>query len=636
MQKNLVKNNNTYIGVLNKSAADGIVVLDRRDPDIGQKIRIKRKNLSGAPFGLKVEVEYLYQYKGEHFGKIKEILGNPENPATASLAIVKRYGIAVNFPQSVLLEAEAFSRELDLAEIEKEINKGRIDNRDLLTVTIDGLDAKDLDDAISVNKEGDAYNLWVHIADVSHYVKGGSKMDLEAKKRGNSVYLADLVLPMLPARISNGIASLHPDVDRFCFTCKLTIDKAGTVLAGALYPSIIRSFARLSYEEVEPYLTGNSPLLPDRPPAVGEMLLVMQELAEILQAKRKARGAIEFDLPETVIDIDSEGRPIDVRRAAVGRANNIIEEFMIAANEYIAQLSVKNKLPVIYRIHDKPDPDKLQQFQELSYKLGLNFRLGLEPKAAEIAAILRELKVENYAATLSQILLRAMAKAEYSAQNKGHYALAAKDYLHFTAPIRRYSDLVTHRALKRIGKPGKKRELLALEDTASYISVTERLAEAAERDSNSYLIALYLSERIGEEYEGIISSFTPHSFYVQLENTAEGTVMYRDLPDYYRFLEEELAAKNERSGEVLRLGDKVRVKLVRVDINLLQIDFELLRHDSDTGIKEKILPQKKKSGENSTVRLNKKQRRKLARRKKKRQERQKMRRDLGRERRNYR
>ena len=575
----------SYVGILNEAGSGGVVALDRRDPEIGSEIFVKRDHFNGAPFGMKVVVEYTYEQNGRHFGKVVEVLGNPENPAVATLGIIRRYGLAAKFPDAVLREASQAPKDLTSLEIEEELSRGRADHRAQQAVTIDGLDAKDLDDAIYAEKVGDNYRLWVHIADVSYYVRFGSEMDKEAFKRGNSIYLPDLVLPMLPPQISNGIASLHPGVDRLVMTCWLEINDKGAVLRGEVYPGIINSSARLSYEEVEPVLKGEAELQEDRPAGIKEMLLLMQDLANALREQRERRGALDFEFPETKIDVDGEGKPINVRKAEIGSSNRIIEDFMLAANEFVARIMTKHQLPAIYRVHDLPDAEKLQQFQQLSRQLGLGYTVSQEPKPGDIAFILKDLKGKTYEPTMSQVLLRAMAKAEYSATNDGHFALASTDYLHFTAPIRRYADLVTHRALKlsrnyRTAKKEKNR----LTETAKHVSYTERIAVAAERDSVTYMTALYLSEHIGAEYEAIISGFSQAAFYVQLENTAEGAVLYRTLPDYYTYLEDELAARNEDTGEVLRLGDKVRVKLTKVDINLLQIDFELIRHDSGTGV----------------------------------------------------
>ncbi|MGI6091339.1 MAG: ribonuclease R family protein [Saccharofermentanales bacterium] len=573
-----------YVGVLREHGVDGIVILDCRAPELGKEIIVKRRHLKGAPFGLKVVVEYLYRQKDNCYGKIIEVLGNPAEPDVATLAIVRRYGLAENFPPAVQQAAKAIPDELDPETIERELAEGRIDHREQQVITIDGLDAKDLDDAIYLETRDGLYHLWIHIADVSHYVRPGTALDTEAMQRGNSVYLPNLVLPMLPPQISNGIASLHPGVDRLTVTCRLRIEQDGKVTNGEVYPSLINSCARLSYEEVEPVLKDQAELQADRPEGLTTMLFAMRECALALRGKRKRRGALEFEFPETKIEIDDTGRPVEIRREEIGISNQIIEEFMIAANEYIAALTDKHQLPAIYRVHETPDPDKLQQFEHLSVLLGLNFRISPKPEPAEIAEILAELKGKTYEPTLSAVLLRAMAKAKYSVDNSGHFALAAKDYLHFTAPIRRYADLVTHRSLKMLGQRKTKVSRYRLIEIAKHISATERNAEAAERDNQTYLIALYLSDQIGTEYEGVISSISSSALYVQLDNTAEGAIMYRSLPDYYSYLEQELAACNERTGEIVRLGDKVRVKLVEVDLNLLQITFELLRHDSGTGV----------------------------------------------------
>ena len=597
--------NNQYVGLLTKANKGGIVELDKTDKELGRTMFVPEKHLHGAPFGTKVVVKLVrLNSDGQPEGEIIEVLGDPARPDVAIAGIMRQYGLVEAFPDRVLKEVEWLPSELSEEDIEKALQDGYIDLRELNTITIDGEDAKDLDDAIDIEILNDKLTrLYVHIADVSHYVRSGTALDEEAKRRGNSVYLVDRVLPMLPPKLSNGLCSINPGVVRLAMTCEMDIDQDGHVHAYKIYNSLIENKVRASYREVKSLLDGE-PAEYERPSWFIPTLESMRTLALQLEAKRVNRGTLEFNFPETKVDLDEEGHPIDIYAYPVTYANSIIEEFMIVANETIAEHLVKNKLPGMYRVHEDPDPERLQMFSQLASRLGLSIRAreGISPKA--LGDVLKRLKGKPFELTLSQMLLRSLAKADYRESNQGHFGLASRFYLHFTAPIRRYADIVVHRSLKTwLSKSKARPSKQMLADIAHHISETERTAVSAERDSVDQKAAEYFQDKIGEAFDGVVSGFSKSAFFVQLENTVEGAVFYRTLDGYYEYDETRLAAEN-RSGDSIHIGDKVRVKVVSVDINRRFIDFALVDHDeavSSDGPKKV----KKKTKEKAAKRLKK-------------------------------
>lgn len=572
-----------YVGILEmRSRGSYSVVLDRPDPRFGREIKIARKNLNGAPTGMKVVVELTaVEALGDAHGKIVEVLGDPASSDVAITGIIRSYCLRESFPEAVLADLDKFPNDPDPDEILEEIYSGRLDLREQHSYTIDGLDARDLDDAISVERLAeDGYRLWVHIADVSHYVIVGSALDKEAFNRGNSVYLVDRVLPMLPPRLSNGLCSLNPGKDRLCLSCRLDFDHEGHVTDGQLAKTVIRSQLRTSYEELREIFDSGQ-YGPDLPDWFPESLMLARELSSKLSQLRKRRGALSFNFPETKIVLDGEGQVTDIYGQWQDESNQIIESFMIAANEYVAAYCDDRRLPAIYRVHEDPNEDKLLQVVQFAQELGLRYRPGLNMSPKSLQKLLEKLKDEDYGTTLSEMLLRSLAKARYDAEDLGHYGLASYQYCHFTAPIRRYSDLIVHRAVKKSLEGQKeKRRQKDLKEVARHISETERVAISAERDADDQKIVEYYQDKLGEVYPGKISGFSSSSMYVQLENTVEGAVFYADMGQgYIEFMEDRLMAVNRDSGEHFHIGDPVEVQVAKVDLERRFLDFALLKHE---------------------------------------------------------
>lgn len=590
-----------YVGLLTKTPFGGLVVLDKADKEIGRELVILKANLNGAPFGMKVVAERIGRGTGEAvFGNIIEVLGDPGRPDVAMTGIIRQFGLDEEFPAAVLDEAEKIPSVLTSEEIGQALASGCRDLRGFSTLTIDGDDAKDLDDAIDIKKNDDGtYTLYVHIADVSHYVREGSALDREALRRGNSVYLVDRVLPMLPPKLSNGICSLNPGAVRRALTCEMTIDGSGQVIDSDLYTSLIESKARATYEEVRALLEGEAKPDPQRPEHFLEELMTMRELSLILEEKRSRRGALEFDFPETYVELDGEGNPLAIYPYPISFANGIIEEFMIVANETVAETLDLHRIPGIFRVHDLPDPKKLAAFSAVASQLGTGAKLRGEVTPKQLAAVLKSLEGKPYRPMLSQLLLRALAKADYRAENVGHFGLASESYCHFTAPIRRYADLFVHRQLKAhlaADKSGRRAAFSRAPAVAEHISETERTAMEAERATVDRKAAEYYATRIGEKESGIVAGMSKSAFYVQLDNTVEGAVFFRTLDGYYRFDEKRLSAVREGGGASIRIGDRVRVEVSSVDINRHLIDFRLISHAEakSAGSGEKVAYKSKK------------------------------------------
>ena len=453
---------------------------------------------------------------------------------------------------------------------------GRRDLRTLRTITMDGEDAKDLDDAISIEKlPGKGYRLFVHIADVSQYVREATALDDEARLRGTSVYLVDRVIPMLPPRLSNGLCSLNPNTPRLALTAAMTVDYNGDVVDGDLYESIIESDARTSYTEVygvlfeQKYLERYSDFIP--------MFETMKELKDILSAKRERRGALDFNFPETHVDLDEEGKPLSVYAYPINYANGIIEEFMILCNEFVASRFYAEKYPFVYRVHEDPDPIKIADFMHVAKLFGAVSGTKGKPTPRMLSSLMKQIEDEPYAPALSQILLRSLAKARYSEENLGHFGLASECYCHFTSPIRRYPDLYIHRIIKSFLHEENRKAYFKTQvtDVSDHSSVMERNSMDAERATVSQKVAEYMSRHIGDLYEGIISSIFHGGIFVQLASTVEGMIPFRTMNDYFEFEEKRLEARGKTSGQVYRIGDKVQVKVVNSDCILRRVDFEL-------------------------------------------------------------
>ncbi len=449
-------------------------------------------------------------------------------------------------------------------------------------VTIDGEDAKDLDDAVSIEKlPGGILRLGVHIADVSHYVTENSPLDREALKRGTSVYLVDRVIPMLPKKLSNGICSLNPRVDRLAFTVMMDIDSTGKVVNHEIFDSVINIDERMTYNNVYKILAEDDPELKERYDYLLDDFKTMEELALMLRNKRTARGAIDFDFEEAKIILDEKGRPTAVKRYEITIANKIIEEFMLACNETVAEHFYWANVPFVYRIHEDPDTEKIESFNEFVGNFGYHVKgiNKIHPKALQ--ELLSKVKGKKEERIISTVMLRSLQKAKYSNHNHGHFGLAAKFYCHFTSPIRRYPDLIIHRIMKEYikGRVNQAREDFLnenLPETARLCSERERIAEEAERETEDLKKVEFMKEQEGEVFEGIIANVTSFGMFVELDNTIEGLVRMSDMEDdYYIFNDKQYCLVGERTRKTYRIGDLVRVKLVRADIANRQIDFIL-------------------------------------------------------------
>ena len=511
--------------------------------------------------------------------KVVEVLGWPDEPETEALAIIRQFDLPDRFPEEVVAAARAVPQA-----VPAEALAGRTDLRDLLTVTIDGETARDFDDAVSVMKErGDKIRLRVSIADVSHYVQPGSALDAEAYRRGTSVYFPDRCLPMLPEELSNGICSLNPLVDRLAFTAEILFDRSGGVLESKFYPSVIRSDARLTYTAVRKILVDRDPAEIAAHEPLLEDLGLMEELARRLMARRRQRGSIDFDLPEPEIIVDLQGQTEAIVKAERNLAHRIIEEFMLAANEAVAAFLDASDVPSLYRIHEPPDPVKLNDFSELIH--GFGYSLGSQEEGiapGELQRLLEEVEGKPEERMINEVLLRCMKQARYSAENLGHYGLASPCYTHFTSPIRRYPDLVVHRILRRslagrMGEKEKERSAATLPDVASHTSSRERVAMEAEREIVALKKVQFMADKIGEEFDGFISGVSSYGFFVELVDLfVEGMVHVSTLGrDYYRYVEKQHALVGERLGRIFRIGDRLRVKLAAVSTERKQLDFVL-------------------------------------------------------------
>ena len=511
---------NTVIGILRPKGNGGEVIpgASFKETDFGP-VSIYSKDLNGAPFGMTVVCEILnpYAHKGQFRGKIVEVLGDYGNTNVRMMEVVRRYGLKQDFPDEVKAEIESLGISLTDEEVESAISAGRRDLRDLLTITIDGEDAKDLDDAITLERLPNGnWHLYVHIADVSNYVREGTALDEEAFIRGTSVYLADRVLPMLPAKLSNGICSLNPNVARFTMTCEMELDDEGHAVKSDIYESVIVSDRRMSYNECYRILTEPCDEdLTEYGKIVG-MLTDMKVLADILRRMREGRGAVNFNFPETKVILDDEGNPTDVMAYPINFCHGIIESFMIAANECVAETFFKLQYPFVYRVHDDPDPIKISGFNMIARHLGIPGRIPSEAKPIDIANFMANAYDNPRRELLEELLLRSMAKAVYDSINFGHFGLASKYYCHFTSPIRRYPDLYIHRIIKSYLKGEDKKAHFGgkVSVVAAHSSDMERNAAEAERASVQVKVCEYMNDKIGEVY---IDASNGNTFHRELK-----------------------------------------------------------------------------------------------------------------------
>lgn len=572
--KTIKRNYDPLVGEVVKIENDYFVKPDRK----GINIYIPRDNLNGAVEGHKVVVEPLKD--GKRIGKIVKIIGHKNDVGIDILSFVYDYNFNPTFPPEVILELDSIPSYLTEEEINKELSLGRKDLRDREIFTIDGADTKDIDDAISLYKNDDGnYVLGVHIADVSYYVKEGSKLDEEAYFRGTSVYLVDRVLPMLPHKLSNGICSLNENEDRFAFSCEMVIDGKGNVIHYDIFKSIIRSNKKMTYEEVNKILEENE--ISDDYKKFENTLRLMEELSKLLRKKMIARGYIEFESTEAKIMVDENCHPTHIEARVQRTGEELIENFMIVANETVASSIYYKNLPGIYRVHDKPDEKRLGEFMKFlslhGYVVNGKNKIN-SPK--DLQHILQQLEDVPEVRVLHDMAIRSQAKAVYSDVNIGHFGLGSKCYSHFTSPIRRYPDLILHRLLKDYNYNysdkiiNERRSELPIE--CEHCSIREQEAQNCERDVDKMKKAEYMMDHIGEIYEGIISGVQEFGFFVELDNTIEGLVKVENIKgDYYTFNSDIMSLIGKKSKNKYSFGDKVTVKVVRADKDRSEVDFEI-------------------------------------------------------------
>lgn len=550
------------------------------DPRIGRDVFIPKDDFGGARSGDKVVVEVLKwpEKRRSAEGRIVEILGHKGDPGIEILAIIKKYGLSVDFSPAVMRAAQ----HIPLSVSEREL-AGRRDLRDVVMVTIDSEDARDLDDAVHVEKLPDGrYLLGVHIADVSHYVKENGTLDTEARQRGTSVYLVDRVLPMLPPRLSNGICSLNAGEDRLAMSVHMEIDQNGKINHYEIFPSVIRVHTRLSYNIVRQVLVDKDPAVRAQYSALVPQLEEMERLCHILRARRMRRGAIDFDFPEIKVKLDEQGRPIDIVKKVRTIAESIVEEFMLAANETVAEHMNRLGMPFVYRVHEVPDTEKMEKLAALLHNFGYNLRVAEEMQPRMLQQVLQKIAGRPEERVISTIMLRSMKQARYEAENLGHFGLAARFYTHFTSPIRRYPDLIIHRiiheALAGGGLTAKRRQKLtaALPEIAAHCSQQERTAMEAERETVDLKKAEYMAQFAGQRFPGIISSVTAFGMFVELENGVEGLVHVSTMDDdYYQFDENIYALIGERTKKTYHIGDAVEIVVLKANIVERTVDFAL-------------------------------------------------------------
>jgi ribonuclease R len=602
--KVLTRDKDTVVGVFVNSKNYGFVIPD--DRKLGTDIFISKKNFGKARNDSKVLVKITkYPENGKNAeGKIIEVLGNINEAGVDMLSLIKEYKLPYEFPEAVVEEAKKFKEE----DIQKEI-KGRLDLRNEEIFTIDGEDAKDLDDAVCVKKlENGNYELGVHIADVSNYVKEGSKLDKEAITRGTSIYMLDRVIPMLPRELSNGICSLNQKKDRLTLSVIMEIDKNGQVVSSQIKKSVINVTRRMSYNEISTILkyinkenteelAKNAKEAKQKIDSLEKDIRLLQEckpyfnhfknmeeLAKILKARREKQGSLNLDIPETKIVLDEDGCAIDVKKYELSFANEIIEQFMLTANETVAETFYWLEAPFIYRVHEEPDEDKILELNKFLYNFGYKIKGSkdnIHPKA--FADVLEDIKGKEEERVISTLILRTLKVARYESENKGHFGIASKYYCHFTSPIRRYPDLFIHRVISKyidsdynVNNETIEKFSEQATNYANQSSEREKVAQKVERDSIDIKKAEYMQDKIGEEYEGIVSSITSFGMFVELENTVEGLIRFEDLGDeYFIYDENKKTLLGEQTKTCYKIGDKVKIRVKNANKILRQIDFSI-------------------------------------------------------------
>ena len=572
----------TFVGTFQYNKNFGFVIPD--DKNFGADIFISKKNFGKARNNHKVLVKIIkYPERGKKAeGKIIEVLGNVNEAGVDMLSIIKEHALPSRFPEKVVEEAKKCGDKVS----EKDI-KNRRDFRSENIFTIDGEDAKDLDDAVRVEKlENGNYKLEVHIADVSYYVKENSLLDSEALIRGTSIYMLGRVIPMLPRELSNGICSLNQGEDRLTLSCIMEIDKNGNVISSDVCKGVICVTKRMSYKDVQKILDGNDKEILEKYKPYIEDFKLMEELAHILKQRRLENGYLNLDLPETKIELDIDGKVVNIGKYETTFANEIIEHFMLTANETIAEKFYWLQAPFIYRVHEEPDLEKVKELNKFLFNYGLKIKASKDniyPK--EFAKILDEIKGKEEERVISTLILRTLKLAKYDYENKGHFGIASKFYCHFTSPIRRYPDLFIHRVISKYLENNyvlddEEYNLLEkqAEDRSVKSSEREKIATEVEREALKMKMAEYMEERIGEEYDAIISSITSFGIFAELENTIEGLIRFENLGDeYFIYDEERKIIIGEITNKTYKIGDKIRIRVIRASKELKEIDFELVK-----------------------------------------------------------
>lgn len=563
------------------SVRQGLGIVTPESNKYGEEVSVRKRDFNGASIGDIVVVRILRWPSKDHKaeGRVSEVVSRKGEPGGEIKALIRAHQIKDQFPRVVLYEAESISESIAEADL-----VGRQDLRNDTVFTIDGADAKDLDDAVSLSVlDNGNYQLGVHIADVSHYVRRGSPLDMEALRRGTSIYLIDQVIPMLPKDLSNGICSLHPAVDRLTLSITMEINLEGEVISHNIFESVIRSKARLVYTSVSNLLENNVVEESEIDSHIQGHLQQMQELANILRKKRQDRGSLDFDFDEAYITLDKAGIPVSIETAERRVANRMIEEFMLVANETIAEHFHHMELPFVYRIHEKPSVDRILEFQRFLSGLGLTMKGSADhvhPKT--LNTILNQVEGTEIEHVVNSVMLRSMKKAFYGTQCLGHFGLGVSYYCHFTSPIRRYPDLIIHRIIKEslqgtLNKDRIKLYRQSVEEAADQSSITERKAEELEREVEKLKKAEYMSYHLNEEFEGIISGVNNFGFFVEIPNTIEGLVRVDTLKDdYYLFEAERYRLLGQNSNKTFSLGDKVQIRVDTVDVRKREINFVIV------------------------------------------------------------
>jgi ribonuclease R len=570
------------VGTYEQSQNFGFVIPD--NTKIGEDIFVPKERSKGAVDGHKVIVE-LTSYGDERHkpeGKVVEILGHVNDPGVDILSIVRAYDLPTEFGEKVMNQVERVPSQVQEAD-----KNGRMDLRDLQMVTIDGEDAKDLDDAVSLYQdEKGMYHLGVHIADVTNYVQENSALDWEALERGTSVYLVDRVIPMLPHKLSNGICSLNQGVERLALSCLMVINEKGEVTDYQIVETVICVDRRMTYTSVKKILEGKDEAERAEYAELVPMFELMEQLAAILRAKRHKRGSIDFDFAESKIILDEKGRPVEIKPYERNVATRIIEDFMLIANETVAQHYFWMEIPFVYRTHEKPDPEKIMKLSTFIRNFGYSVKTseeGIHPK--ELQKLLDKISGTDEETLISRLTLRSMKQAKYTVECTGHFGLACQYYCHFTSPIRRYPDLQIHRIIKeqlrgRLKEGRIEHYEKKLPEVAKHASKMERRADEAERETDKLKKAQYMADRIGEVYEGVISGITQWGIYVELPNTIEGLIHVSTLPgDYFYYDENTYEMVGRDTGKTYKLGEKLRVMVKDADTMTRTVNFEMPYED---------------------------------------------------------